>query len=167
MLHTIIQSLDQQLGFKKASAHCDIPCKIYDPVTAQISALTVIRMMDLIEDISNKSPLSIDDQAELFRLISQKEKHAEQAKHEIRVIWGDYFKKPQIEQIEGIHDLVHNIMMQGSKCKQKTQQEYGTEFLDLINQFAEAFWKTKGLETYIAMCPYPPNQSIVHPVLSN
>jgi len=28
-----------------AHAHCDIPCKIYDPMVAQVSALSVARLV--------------------------------------------------------------------------------------------------------------------------
>ena len=40
-----------------AHAHCDIPCKIYDPMVAQVSALSVARLVDLIleQDSSNRS----------------------------------------------------------------------------------------------------------------
>ncbi|MFL2733206.1 MAG: superoxide dismutase [Ni], partial [Gammaproteobacteria bacterium] len=31
-------------------AHCDIPCKIYDPIVIQIAALTVVRIIDIIEE---------------------------------------------------------------------------------------------------------------------
>ena len=39
-----------KMSIVDAHAHCDIPCKIYDPSTAQIAALTVIRMIDIIEE---------------------------------------------------------------------------------------------------------------------
>jgi nickel superoxide dismutase len=34
---------------RAVDAHCDIPCGIYDPHHALIGALTVIRMVDLME----------------------------------------------------------------------------------------------------------------------
>ena len=33
--------------FKLPIAHCDIPCKIYDPAAAQYAVLSVIRIIDL------------------------------------------------------------------------------------------------------------------------
>jgi len=33
-------------------AHCDIPCGIYDPHEAQIAALTVIRMDQLVAELA-------------------------------------------------------------------------------------------------------------------
>ena len=55
MLHNFLSKLDSKLNFETASAHCDIPCKIYDPATAQIAALTVIRLLDLIQELSAKN----------------------------------------------------------------------------------------------------------------
>lgn len=167
MIHNILSKLDRRMTFKTASAHCDIPCKIYDPSTAHIAALTVIRMMDMIAELKEKETLSVDDHAQLGRLVAQKEEHAAKAKEEIRIIWGDYFKQPQFDQVAGIHELVHSIMLQGSKCRQNTDRAVGVEFLALINQFAEAFWSTKGVATYTATCPYPPSETVVYPKLES
>ena len=37
--------------FQVAEAHCDIPCKIYDPAISQVAALSVIRLIDLLHEI--------------------------------------------------------------------------------------------------------------------
>ena len=165
MLHTLLDRLNKKHPFPEAQAHCDIPCKIYDPAVAQINALTVIRMIDLISELESKGDLSIADQAQLGRLVAVKESSALKAKEEIRIIWGDYFKQPQFDQVAGVHELVHNIMMQGSKSKQNVDRAMAVEFLNLINQFAEAFWLTKGVKTYTATCPYPPEEQVVYPQL--
>ncbi len=167
MIHTLLNRLDQYVKFSHASAHCDIPCKIYDPAPAQISALTVIRMVDMIAELGEKGDLSLADQAQLSRLVAQKEEHALKVKEEVRIIWGDYFKQPQFDQVAGMHELVHNIMMQGSKCKQSIDRGMAEELLKLVNQFAEAFWQTKGVATYTATCPYPPSETVVYPKLDN
>ena len=165
MLHKIASGLDSVLNFTEASAHCDIPCKIYDPATAQIAALTVIRMVDLISELDTGEPLLLAQQAHLARLVAEKETHAKQVKEEVRVIWGDYFKQPQFDQIPNAHDLVHSIMLQASKVKQQISREEAIALLDLVNQFAEAFWKTKGVDTFVATCPYPPEERVVYPKL--
>jgi nickel superoxide dismutase len=166
MLHKIIQHLDSKVSFTQASAHCDIPCKIYDPSGAQIAALTVIRMMDLIDELSQKESLSIKDQVQLNRLVAEKEAHGTKVKEEIRVIWGDYFKQPQFDQFPDIHALVHNIMLTASKAKQGVSRADGEELLSLVNQFAAAFWTTKGVDTFQATCPYPPAETVVYPKLA-
>lgn len=166
MFEKILKQLDQSLDFPEASAHCDIPCKIYDPITAQLAALTVVRMMDLIKETADAHPEpGTADQAQLIRLVVEKEVHAKGVKDEVRVIWGDYFKTPQFEQVPGVHELVHNIMLQASRCKQGIDREAGLELVRLVNQFAAAFWQTKGVETFTATCPYPPSLELVYPKL--
>lgn len=165
MLHKLLNNLDKQFGFDSASAHCDIPCKIYDPQIAQIAALSVIRFVDLINELEAKDSLSIADQAQLSRLVQEKEVHAGKVKDEIRVIWGDYFKAPQFEKFPNTHELVHNIMLTGSACKQNVSRESAEKLLALVNEFAASFWATKGVETYTATCPYPPEMTVTYPKL--
>ncbi len=163
MIHDILKKIDDRRPFAEASAHCDIPCKIYDPATTIIAALTVVRMNDIIAEWKENRP---EDDAEyiatLSRAVAQKEEHAEQVKHDVRVIWGDYIKAPQIEAHPGIHELVHSIMLKGSACKQKTNREDAVELVELVNKFAEIFWETKGVKTKRAVCPYPPALEVVY-----
>ena len=120
--------------------------------------------MDLIAEMDGKE-LTLADQAKLSRLVSDKEAHAESAKHEVRIIWGDYIKQPQFDQFPELNSLVHNIMLAGSVCKQGIERDKGEKFLALINEFAEAFWATKGVSTFKANCPYPPELPVVYPDL--
>ncbi|AMJ93327.1 superoxide dismutase [Alteromonas stellipolaris] len=165
MLNTLLTSLHRHIPFDKASAHCDIPCKIYDPISAQLAALSVIRFVDLLNELSEKENLSFADHAQFSRLISEKEAHAEKVKHEVRVMWGDYFKAPQFDEYPDTNALVHNIMLTGSACKQHVSREKAEALLRLVNEFAASFWATKGVETYTATCPYPPAERVVYPKL--
>tara|TARA_B100000900_G_C20490110_1_gene679188 strand:+ start:281 stop:742 length:462 start_codon:yes stop_codon:yes gene_type:complete len=149
---------------EKVSAHCDIPCGVYDPGAAQYAVLSVIRFIDLINEMP-ESVSSKDDLAKFTRLVQQKEEHAVIAKNEVTVIWGDYFKAAQIEQHPGVHELVHGIMMDGSKCKQGLHREDGLSMLSKVNDFAEMFWATKEIKTEKKISPYAPNLEIVVPVL--
>ena len=150
-------------GINQVQAHCDIPCKIYDPATAQIATLSVIRLLDLIAEIDDST--SAEDLAQLSRLTEQKETHAASVKHDITTIWGDYFKAPQIEAYPEVHELVHTIMQQASKCKQGIARENGENLLNSVNRFAEMFWATKGVETQSVIAPYPPALAVTQPVL--
>jgi len=135
-----------------AYAHCDIPCGIYDPHEAQIAALTVLRMDQLIGELAAPA---MDAKAEdrsayvskLSRYTSVKELHAEKVKHEIRVIWGDYFTADHAKQFPQTADLVVKILKQGSKARQGTAIADAQELLKLVQEFAEIFWQTKGAKT--------------------
>lgn len=148
----------------KAYAHCDIPCGIYDPHHAQLAALTVVRMADLIAE-TKTAHADHDHTHDLARAVMVKEEHAELCKKEIRVIWGDYFKPEMLEKYPELHALVHSIMQAGSKAKQNESREHGVKLLELVNLFAEIFWETKGKTTKKAPAPYKPELEVVYPVL--
>ncbi|MGL1956041.1 MAG: superoxide dismutase, Ni [Colwellia sp.] len=165
MFYNLINKLDEKFHFSTVSAHCDIPCKIYDPITAQISALTMIRMVDLLNELNEKSELSANDHAQFSRLVAQKESHGKKVKEEIMIIWGDFIKAPQLEKFPELDRLVHSIMLVSSNAKQHINKATSLDLLDKVNRFAEIFWQCKGFETYTATCPYPPEQIVVYPTL--
>lgn len=109
--------------------------------------------------------LKSNEHSTLARLVAKKEEQAEKVKQEIRIIWGDYFKAPQLEQFPQIHALSHDIMQLASQCKQSITLNTGHQLLAKINQFSEIFWQTKNLDTYTATCPYPPELTVVYPRL--
>ena len=150
------------IKIKETNAHCDIPCAVYDPYTAQFAALSIVRILDLIGEI-DENPTSKADLTKLARLVSQKEEHSSEVKEAVRVIWGDYFKEPQIEKFPEIHDLTHSIMMIASKCKQELSRENGLDLLEKVNRFAEIFWATKDVETHAKKSLNPPNLDIISP----
>jgi nickel superoxide dismutase len=166
MIYRFLETIDKTFGIEKAKAHCDIPCGIYDPITAQIAALTVVRMIDLMTDLENKGG---DKNKEYFntfsRYVNIKEEHAEKAKAEIRVIWGDYLKAQHLEKYPDTHNLVHKIMQMGSKARQTADRETAVLFVEAINEFAQIFWETKGIATKRAKAPYAPALELVYPAL--
>tara|TARA_B100001113_G_scaffold257178_1_gene212432 strand:+ start:164 stop:628 length:465 start_codon:yes stop_codon:yes gene_type:complete len=154
------------MRIKDVSAHCDIPCAVYDPGVAQYAALSVVRFLDLIgempENIESKKDL-----AHLSRLVQQKESHAIEVKEAVRIVWGDYFKEPQMEKFPEIHDLTHSIMMIASKCKQDIDRQNGIDLVEKVNRFAEIFWATKDIQTETKKSLNPPHMDIIVPVLSD
>jgi nickel superoxide dismutase len=166
MFYQLLKSIDRILPFTHAKAHCDVPCGIYDPITAQISALTVVRMMDLMSGLAEGAELSRTDfHNSISRYIAVKEEHAEKAKHEVRVIFGDFIKAPHLEKYPELPGLVHKIMQLGSKCRQTVDRDQGLALVDAINQFSEIFWAIKEVKTKKAKAPYAPGLEMVYPDL--
>jgi nickel superoxide dismutase len=166
MFYQILDWIDQRFPLTRAKAHCDIPCGIYDPIIAQIAALTVVRMIDLMKDLEGREAVSkLDYHNSMSRYIAIKEEHAEKAKQEVRIIWGDYFKDHHLEKYPHLHQLVHQIMALGSKVRQSADRQVGEQFVEAINQFAQIFWETKGIATRRAKAPYAPNLELIYPVI--
>ena len=155
------------LKIHKVQAHCDIPCKVYDPSVIQYSVLSIVRFMDLINDEIKDADMNASKISQLSRLTEVKEQHAKEVKKEVATIWGDYFKEPQIKKFPEIHELTHSIMMLASKCKQEIDRNNGVELLKKVNRFAEIFWETKNIETQKYYAPYPPELVIVCPILKS
>jgi nickel superoxide dismutase len=166
MLYKLFKAADKIFNIEEAKAHCDVPCGIYDPITAQIAALTVVRMIDLATDLEkNTTEKGLAYQNSMTRYTLVKEEHAEKAKHEVRVIWGDYLKAQHLEKYPNAHALVHQIMGLGSKSRQTVDREAAVQLVEAINKFAEIFWETKGIATKRAKAPYAPGLELVYPNL--
>lgn len=146
---------------ESVKAHCDVPCGIYDPIVAQIAALSVIRMVDLMESLKKDDSLEYINT--ITRHINVKESEAEKLKHEIRIIWGDFFKAPHIEKYPQIHALVHKIMGLASANRQHVTRDKAMELLSAVNEFAGIFWEIKEVKTKKMKANYLPNEEIVVP----
>lgn len=66
------------------SAHCDLPCGVYDPAQARIEAESVKAVQEKMA--------GNDDPHFQTRATVIKEQRAELAKHHVSVLWSDYFK---------------------------------------------------------------------------
>ena len=123
-------------------AHCDVPCGIYDPHQAELAARTVARMVELIGQLP-KENLTEADRAKFVRCINIKEQHAEIVKHEIQVIWSDYFKPEHVERYPDLHDRTWKILKLASKNKQNIDAAAAAELEVAVKEFADIFWSTK------------------------
>ena len=149
MLSRVFALLNRLLPAEEAHAHCDIPCGIYDPHLALVGAVTVVRMNQLIEQLAPPTAMEKSERDKymhaLVRYTRTKEEHAELVKHEVRIIRGDFFKPDNSP--DGLGELVDGIMKTASKARQNIDMEAAQQPLELVNQFAEAFWKAKGVAT--------------------
>ena len=156
-----MKGFDRIFCVGKAYAHCDIPCGIYDPHLAQVAAFTVLRMVNLIDQLDKTAS---DYDHKFSRYIATKEEHAELCKHEIRIIWGDYFKADK----HGVHfemasDLSHKIMLLGSKNRQEISESAAKSLIKAVNEFSEVFWATKSVTIGKITAPYPTGGEMVVP----
>ena len=136
--------LTKLLPAEEAAAHCDIPCGIYDPHGAQIAALTVVRMHQLIDDLEKKGVSGPAHDNSMSRYIAAKEDHSELVKKEVRIIWGDYFKPEHVEKFPKLHETVWNVMKLASKTRQEVNMQAAQDLVAEVQKFAEAFWASKG-----------------------
>ena len=160
----ILEKMDKTMHFDVAYAHCDIPCGIYDPHNMQMAAHTVIRLDMLIAEATKAgTAMTPEDRNKMVRCTEVKEQHAELCKHEVAVLWGDYFKPDHVKNFPELHDLVWNTLKLAGKAKQSTDIKAGEDLLASTQKIAEIFWKTKNVETVKVKSFYPSEHEFVYP----
>ncbi len=130
-----------------AYAHCDVPCGIYDPKTAQIAAATVLKMVEKLQaielpDVSEKQLLLNYDNT-TTRMILTKEEHAQKCKEEILILWTDYFKSEHLEKFPNLHDTFWKAAKLCSTNKQEVSLEHAKELVAAVDEIASIFAQTK------------------------
>ncbi len=133
---------------KIAHAHCDGPCGIYDPASARVAAEAVLSMTKKLAALTVPST---DDAAAyasysntFSRYITIKEEQAELTKHELLILWTDYFKPKHLADFPNLHETFWNAAKQCSECKQHVEVAPAEKLLDMVKEIHEMFWKSKG-----------------------
>ena len=121
----------------KVSAHCDLPCGVYDPAQARIEA-------ESVKAVQEKMAAN-DDAHFQARAVVIKEQRAELAKHHVSVLWSDYFKPPHFEKYPQLHELVNKATKAAGATGTKGSMDpaKGQELLDYIAEIDKIFWETK------------------------
>ncbi|WP_208113999.1 superoxide dismutase, Ni [Actinomycetospora succinea] len=123
----------------EATAHCDLPCGVYDPAQARIEAESVKAIQEKYQ--SNEDP------AFRTRAIQIKEERADLVKHHLWVLWTDYFKPPHFEKYPQLHELFNKATKAAGGgadgAKSSMDPQTGQQVLDYIAEISDIFWETK------------------------
>ena len=123
-----------------ASAHCDVPCGIYDPSGAQVAAKTVKAMYDKYAAVSGDDDKALNSRT---RMILVKEEHAQKVKDELLILWTDYFKPAHEEAHPGLGQKIKDACNTASKAKQEFDPAHADRLVAQVDEIAEIFWATK------------------------
>ncbi len=88
------------------SAHCDLPCGVYDPAQARIEAQSVRAMQEKYQ--ANEDPVF---RTRAIDIIGER---AELVKHHLAVLWHDYFKAEHFEKYPQLHALFNDTIKKAS-----------------------------------------------------
>ncbi|MFI1989621.1 superoxide dismutase, Ni [Actinoplanes sp. NPDC020271] len=119
------------------SAHCDLPCGVYDPAQARIEA-------ESVKAIAEKYAANTDPEFRT-RAILIKEQRAELVKHHLWVLWTDYFKAPHFEKYPQLHQLFNEAtkLAGASGAKGSVDVAVADQLLAKIEEISKIFWETK------------------------
>ena len=121
----------------EATAHCDLPCGVYDPAQARIEAESVKAIQEKYQ--GNEDPVF------RTRAILIKEQRAELVKHHLWVLWTDYFKPPHFEKYPQLHQLFNEATKLAGAGGTKGSVDVGVadQLLGKIEEISKIFWETK------------------------
>lgn len=139
---SIKSTIERLLPVRYASAHCDIPCGIYDPISAKIAAQTVQKMVLRIGALEPSADAAYANT--MSRYVTVKEEHAELCKHELRVLWADY-TWPGTDANE-IAAKFNAALKLAGQCKQTVSMDNAEALVAAVDEIATIFWSTKGVE---------------------
>ncbi len=133
----MLSRLIDALHGTEVSAHCDLPCGVYDPAQAKIEAESVKGIIQKYNDSS--------DEAFKTRALAIKEERADLVKHHLWVLWTDYFKPPHFEKYPQLHGLFNEAtkLAGASGVKGSTDVAVAEQLLGKIDDIAAIFWETK------------------------
>ena len=121
----------------EVSAHCDLPCGVYDPAQARIEAESIQKICEKVAD--NNDPD--------FRVRAAiiKEQRSELVKHHLWVLWTDYFKAPHFEKYPELHGLVNEAtkLAGASGTKGAFDEATADQLLAKIDEIDRIFKETK------------------------
>jgi nickel superoxide dismutase len=131
----ILAVLDRISPPLPASAHCDLPCGVYDPAQARIEAQAIKGIMERYN--------ASDDLAFRTRALFIKEERAEILKHHLWVLWTDYFTPEHLKTYPNLHDLFWNATKTAGAAKKTTDVAVADNLLDRVAEIDKIFWETK------------------------
>ena len=135
MISRLLAALDRVSPPAPVSAHCDVPCGVYDPAQARIEAESVKAIQEKYQ--------GSDDPVFKDRCIFIKEERADLVKHHLWVLWTDYFKPNHLEQYPDLHDKFWKATKLAGDSKRSLDPAQGQQLLDAVDEVGKIFWETK------------------------
>lgn len=119
------------------SAHCDLPCGVYDPAQAKIEAQSVKACMEKYNASSDPDFKS--------RAVSIKEQRSHLVKEHLWVLWTDYFKPPHFEKYPKLHELFNEATKLAGAAGTKGTNDVtvADNLIAKIDEIDAIFWETK------------------------
>jgi len=119
------------------SAHCDLPCGVYDPAQARIEAESVRMIQEKYQ--------GNDDPAFRTRALTIKEERADLVKHHLWVLWTDYFRAPHFAKYPQLNTLFNEAtkLAGAGGVKGSTDPATGAQLLEKIAEIDKIFKETK------------------------
>ncbi len=144
-MYRLFSFLNKVVPAATVYAHCDIPCGIYTPEPSIVAARTVVRMVELMEELSVpdwQDTGAVREYENLMsRYVATKEEHAQICKDQMLILWTDFFKEEHLSMFPDLHDIFWEATKLCSKVKQGVSMKDAKELLSAAEKIGEMFEK--------------------------
>ena len=124
---------------KSASAHCDVPCGIYETDSLTTAAKTCQKLVSVAAALADAGCQTPSDHNQFIRTINQKETQAQICKDQIYILWSDYFKADDFTADTQLHTKLWQAAKACSQVKQTLDQKAADDLAANCQAVAELF----------------------------
>jgi nickel superoxide dismutase len=82
----------------------------------------------------------------MSRYAAIKEEESQKCKHELLVLWTDFFKPQHLEANPDLHTTFWQAAKLCSACKVEVSEQHAQELMDAVENIHKMFWSVKGRE---------------------
>lgn len=144
---SFLRFIDKIQPPKKAHAHCDVPCGVYETDSALWAVETCQKLVEKL--LALETPAAGNKQAVLeyqntvTRAILVKEEYAQICKEQLLILWTDYFKAEHLAKWPDLHDKIWKATKQCSVVKRTVSLEEVKKLRTLVEEIAAIFKASK------------------------
>ena len=141
ILSLLVGLLFLTISLSNASAHCEIPCGIYDDqLRARLiaeHATTIEKSMRMILELSQAKQTNYN---QMVRWVSNKEDHATKIQHIVTQYFMIQRIKPEQKQYSEKVIVLHKMLLAAMKCKQTTDLANVAALRDHLKEFETLYF---------------------------
>lgn len=132
---------------KKAHAHCDIPCGVYETDSALWAVETcqklVEKLLALEPPVVGNKQAALEYQNTVMRAVLVKEEYAQICKEQLLILWTDYFKPEHLAKWPNLHEKIWKAAKQCSVVKRTVSLEEVAKLRVMVTEIADIFKASK------------------------
>lgn len=153
MFYNLLKLLDEKLNFLTVSAKS--PCQNYDPISIQLTALTLIRNTELVTELQGRTYLTVSEQRSYSHLLKAKCENTIKIKAELILLLKQFYKGLPNEELLIVESLFNDTFNDIEINSHKIDKKLSQHILTTTNRLVEIYWNSKGVKTYLAKCSAP------------
>lgn len=160
MFYKLLNILDEKMHFvtvaAKEKGYISVSDSArYDPLTMQLTALTLLRNVDLLDKLYRKKNLNIEEQKQLIKLLEQKLHCSNKVKDDALMLWNYFVNLPSQSDSTEAHSLLKDILMNIELIIHDNDKHISLNILSTVNKITTMYWKSRGIKPSFHKCAFP------------